>query len=128
MSLRNVLHILWRHKWLMLGIVFVTMLAVPLRLMGSQNEYTGTVKLLVTAPEQTSVALFGDYRTSTAADEINIVPFFQNQFVGKIHLGNSDVFFHLRVERKHIVVAVVQVGLPEKRRSINRLGGERHGH
>jgi uncharacterized protein involved in exopolysaccharide biosynthesis len=72
MSLRNVLHILWRHKWLMLGIVFVTMLAVPLRLMGSQNEYTGTVKLLVTAPEQTSVALFGDYRTSTAADEINI--------------------------------------------------------
>jgi uncharacterized protein involved in exopolysaccharide biosynthesis len=72
MSLRSVLNILWRHKWLMLGIIFVTMLAVPLRLMTIQGEYTGTVKLLVTAPEQTSVAIFGDYRTSTAADEINI--------------------------------------------------------
>jgi uncharacterized protein involved in exopolysaccharide biosynthesis len=56
----------------MLGIVFVTMLAVPLRLMTSRGEYGATVKLLVTAPEQTSVALFGDYRTSTVADEINI--------------------------------------------------------
>lgn len=72
MSLRSVLNILWRHKWLMLGIVLVTMLAVPLRLMTSRGEYTGTVKLLVTAPEQTSVDLFGAYRTSTAADEINI--------------------------------------------------------
>jgi uncharacterized protein involved in exopolysaccharide biosynthesis len=60
MSLRSVLNILWRHKWLMLGIIFVTMLAVPLRLMTIQGEYTGTVKLLVTAPEQTSVAIFGD--------------------------------------------------------------------
>ena len=72
MSLRSVLNILWRHKWLMIGIILVTMLAVPLRLMTSRGEYTGTVKLLVTAPEQTSVDLFGAYRTSTAADEINI--------------------------------------------------------
>lgn len=72
MSLRTVLNILWRHKWLMLGIICVTMLAVPLRLITSRGEYTGTVKLLVTAPEQTSVDIFGAFRTSTVADEINI--------------------------------------------------------
>ena len=72
MTLKNILGIFWRHKWLMLGIMFVTMLAVPLRLITSRGEYTGTVKLLVTAPEQTTVGLYSDFRTSTVADEINI--------------------------------------------------------
>jgi uncharacterized protein involved in exopolysaccharide biosynthesis len=98
MTLRNVLGILWRHKWLMLGIMFVTMLAVPLRLMTSQGEYTATVKLLVTAPEQTSVAIFGDYRTSTAADEINIA---RNNF--------SDVLKSEETRRR----VITSLNLPE---------------
>jgi uncharacterized protein involved in exopolysaccharide biosynthesis len=82
----------------MLGIMFVTMLAVPLRLMTSQGEYTATVKLLVTAPEQTSVAIFGDYRTSTAADEINIA---RNNF--------SDVLKSEETRRR----VITSLNLPE---------------
>ncbi len=79
MSMGSILGVLWRHKWLMLAIIFVTMLAVPLRLMTAQGEFTGTVKLLVTVPEQTQVDLLsGSVRPSTTADEINLA---RNNFV-----------------------------------------------
>jgi uncharacterized protein involved in exopolysaccharide biosynthesis len=86
MSLRTILDILWRHKWLMLGVIVVTMLAVPLRLLSTQGTYTGTVKLLVTVPEQTSVDLFTSYRQSSAADEINIA---RNNFVDVLESGET---------------------------------------
>jgi uncharacterized protein involved in exopolysaccharide biosynthesis len=72
MSLQNALNILWRHKWLMLAIVVVTMLAVPLRLMTTADEYSGIVKLLVTPPERITVDLYTPNRSSTAEEEINI--------------------------------------------------------
>jgi uncharacterized protein involved in exopolysaccharide biosynthesis len=72
MSLQNALNILWRHKWLMLAIILVTMLAVPLRLMTTADEYSGTVKLLVTPPERITVDLYTPNRSSTAEEEINI--------------------------------------------------------
>jgi uncharacterized protein involved in exopolysaccharide biosynthesis len=87
MSLRNILAILWRHKLLMAAVILVTMAAVPLRLMTAQSEYTGTVKLLVTLPEQTSVNLLsGGIRPATPEEEINIA---RNNFVDVLDSGET---------------------------------------
>lgn len=86
MSLPSMLNILWRHKWLMAAIVVVTMLAVPLRLMVAEDEYSGTVKMLVTPPERITVDLYTPNRSSTAEEEINIA---RNNFVDVLESGET---------------------------------------
>jgi uncharacterized protein involved in exopolysaccharide biosynthesis len=78
MTLNSAVNILWRHKWLMLSIIFVTMLAVPLRILTARGEYTGSAKILVTGPEKTHVDIFGSFRTMSEEEEINIA---RNNFV-----------------------------------------------
>jgi polysaccharide biosynthesis transport protein len=98
MSMNSALHVLWRHKWLMLAIIFVTMLAIPLRILTARGEYTASVKVLVTAPEKTHVDLFGSFRTMSEEEEINIA---RNNFVDVLRSDET---------RRRVIVALA---LPE---------------
>lgn len=72
MPIDHYLKVIWRRKWITLLVVLAALVLVGPGISATRNEFIGTVKLLVTLPEISTVDLYGSYRSSTAQDEVNL--------------------------------------------------------
>lgn len=92
MITEDYLRVIWRRKWIILVVILGALVLIAPSVSSAQNQYVGSVKLLVTLPETSTVDLYGEYRSSSVQDEINLA---RNNFADVFH---SDVVRSRTVE------------------------------
>lgn len=70
MEVKQILQILWRWRWPMIAVVIIMLLGLGLATLLAEPAYRARAKLHITTPEQESVSLFDERRSTTDRDAI----------------------------------------------------------
>lgn len=109
MELIDILKVIRRWWWLIVGFAVITELALWLGMRSAEPTYTATVKLQISTPQREDVAAYDEYRSVSMRDEItvainNLIDLLQNDEVHKrtanrLGLDGKDTSYTITAKR-----------------------------